>query len=177
MDLTLNKGLATILHAVVLLTNINTAFMENVSQATLLQPSFEDWNIENERLSIAAYVLGLSILQKETVPERFSIVFLRASRLVPISRLARALESLREDELYQWSYLLIGRHQQIIMRTCIRLNVYSHSWWPRDISVYTCEMLVQYKRSISLLCSTLHQHWCTAQVSIKFPAGYDGSHG
>ena len=88
------------LHAVVLPTNINTEFMEKFSQATLLQPSFEDWHIENECLAIAAYVLGVSIIQKETVSERFSIVFLRASRLVPISRLARALESLREDELY-----------------------------------------------------------------------------
>ena len=111
MDLTLNKGLATSLHAVVLLTN--TEFNEKFSQATRLQPAFECWHIEDECMSIAAYVLGLSILQKETVPERFPTVFLRASRLVPISGLARALESLIEDELYQWSYLLIGRHQQI----------------------------------------------------------------
>ena len=38
-------------------------------------------------------------------------------------------------------------------------------------------MLVQYKCSKSVLCSILHQHWCTAQVSTNFPAGYDGSHG
>ena len=62
------------------------------------------------------------------------------------------------------------------MRTCIWLNVYSHSWWLRDISVYTCEMLCNINAR-KACCVTLHQHWCTAQVSTNFPAGYDGSHG